>query len=153
MAVIVLVVTGAPVVLTRFERRSLMRFVLAVVAVVVTGITVNRVSSLPFHSKVYCYSSIFSGMLPMLAEGERVQFLQAVGLPKSFAALSGTLPHGAGTPFADSKVQTKMSGAVQARAAVTFVTHHPVALFRLLRRVVEVTGRYEVPGFGYRGAG
>ena len=151
VAVVVVVATGVAVVLARFQKRELVRFVLAVAVVVVTGLTVNRVSSLPLHSKVYCYSAIFGGMLPSLGEGEQVAFLREVGLPESFAAFSGTIPHGPGTPFADEHVQAAMSGAVQARAVVAFVTHYPGGLFRLLRRVGEAAGEYEVPYFGYRG--
>ena len=62
--------TGTAAARARFAKRSLITVLLAVAVVGVTGLAVNRVSTPPFHSKVYCYSSIFDGMLLMIDEGE-----------------------------------------------------------------------------------
>ncbi len=151
VAVILLVVTGAAAARAGFAKRSLITVLLAAAVVGVTGLAVNRVSTPPFHSKVYCYSSIFDGMLLMIDEGDRVAFLRTLGLPDSWVRFTGVLPHGSATPLADVKIQAAMSGALHSRAVVNFVVHHPAALCRLLDRVIGMAGQYEVPGFGYRG--
>jgi hypothetical protein len=127
---------------------------IGVVAIGIAAAVAFVVRSAPELQRQHvAYNFLFNGALHAVPDGDRGDFLEAIGVPARFASELGKTAYDVDSRFADPELSGALGARTQLHAILRLAATRPLGLVELLRGSLRVTGVYDIErhaGYGTR---